>query len=204
MSATFSGTELACLRGERLVFRGVAFAIPEGGALFLHGPNGSGKSSLMRLMAGLGLPAEGQIAWDGEPIADDPDAHRARLHYVGHLDAVKPTLTVAENIAFHAALRGEAMKVDPALDAFALEPLADQPGRFLSQGQRRRVALARLLATHAPLWLLDEPTLGLDHASVARLGAAIAAHRASGGRVAIATHVAFDLPGADVLDLGAA
>src|SRR5262245_24320711 len=114
MTLTFSGADLACLRGERLVFRGLAFALAAGGALLLHGPNGSGKSSLMRLMAGLGTPAQGTIAWDGQPIDDDPEAHRARLHYVGHLDAVKPTLTVAENIAFQAALRGAPPDVDAA------------------------------------------------------------------------------------------
>ena len=202
MNSSFTGADLACLRGGRLVFRGVAFAVAAGGALLLHGPNGSGKSSLMRLMAGLGTPAEGRIAWDGRPIDDDAEAHRARLHYVGHLDAVKSTLTVVENVAFHAALRGGSATTVAALDAFVLGPLADQPGRFLSQGQRRRVALARLLATPAALWLLDEPTLGLDHASVERLVSVITRHRAGGGRVVVATHVPFDLAGASVLDLG--
>lgn len=204
MSASFTGTDLACLRGDRLVFRGVGFTLAGGGALLLQGPNGSGKSSLMRLMAGLGTPAEGKIAWDGQPVDDDPDAHRARLHYVGHLDAVKPTLTVAENVTFHAAVRGAHTAIDDALDAFGLTVLADQPGRFLSQGQRRRTALARLLASPAELWLLDEPTLGLDVASVARLASAIARHRAGGGRVVLATHIPIDLPGAAVLELGGA
>ena len=204
MSASFTGTDLACLRGDRLVFRGVGFTLAGGGALLLQGPNGSGKSSLMRLMAGLGTPAEGKIAWDGQPVDDDPDAHRARLHYVGHLDAVKPTLTVAENVTFHAAVRGAHTAIDDALDAFGLTVLADQPGRFLSQGQRRHTALARLLASPAELWLLDEPTLGLDVASVARLASAIARHRAGGGRVVLATHIPIDLPGAAVLELGGA
>lgn len=204
MSTPFAGTGLACVRGDRLVFDGLSFTLDAGGALLLHGPNGSGKSSLMRLMAGLLRPAEGALTWGGAAVADDPDAHRARLHYVGHLDAIKPTLTVAENIAFHARLRGVATPaLEAALDAFALGNLADQPGRFLSQGQRRRTALARLAASPADLWLLDEPTLGLDRAAVDRLAKVLARHRAGGGRVVVATHVPLDLSDAAILDLAA-
>ena len=200
----FQGTDLACERGERLVFAGLDFALAPGEALVLTGPNGSGKSSLLRLMAGLLKPAHGSLTWGGAPVLDDPEAHRRRLHYLGHQDAVKPVLSVAENLSFWSALRGGATSEDALLDAldrFGLKALAELPARYLSQGQRRRLALARLLATPGELWLLDEPTVGLDSASVVRLGEEIEAARAGGLRTVLATHL--DLPLADVrrLDL---
>ena len=195
--ADFEGRSLQCRRGGRDVFAGLDFDLPPGGALLLTGPNGSGKSSLLRLMAGLLRPAAGDLLWDGRPIAEAPEAHAGRLHYLGHLDAVKPVLSVAENLRFWAAVRGGRHggqgALDRALESFALTELAEVPGRLLSSGQRRRLALARLVAAPAELWLLDEPSVGLDHASVGRLAAAIAAHRAGGGRVAVATHTALDL-----------
>jgi heme exporter protein A len=196
--ANFQGRSLLCRRGGRDVFAGLSFELPPGGALLLTGPNGSGKSSLLRLMAGLLKPAGGALSWENRPIAEEPEAHAARLHYLGHLDAVKPVLSVAENLSFWAALRGSGgarpeAAIEAALDGFALSDLAAVPGRLLSAGQRRRLALARLLAAPAELWLLDEPSVGLDHASVGRLAAAIAGHRAAGGRVVVATHTALDL-----------
>jgi heme exporter protein A len=203
----FVGAGLACERGERRVFSGVGFRVARGSALAVVGPNGAGKSSLLRLIAGLLPPAGGTLEWDGAKTADDPDAHRARLHYLGHLDALKPALTPAEILHFHAGLRGAAVgrdRIATALDAFGMFPLADLPARFLSQGQRRRVALARLLVVPAPLWLLDEPTLGLDADSLGRLGAAISLHRANGGIVIAATHGGLDLGQHDRLELGKA
>jgi len=191
--ANFEGRFLQCRRGGRDVFAGLSFVLPPGGALVLTGPNGSGKSSLLRLMAGLLRPAAGDLLWGGRSIATAPEAHAGRLHYLGHLDAVKPVLSVAENLSFWAALRGGTAAPEAALEAFALTELAALPGRLLSAGQRRRLALARLIAAPAELWLLDEPSVGLDHASVGRLAAAIADHRAGGGRVAVATHTALDL-----------
>ncbi|MEE8187917.1 MAG: heme ABC exporter ATP-binding protein CcmA [Kiloniellales bacterium] len=198
----FEGRDLICVRGERRVFEGLDFALPAGGALLLTGPNGSGKSSLLRLMAGLLRPAGGALLWDGKPVNQGPEAQRGRLGYLGHLDAVKPILTAEENLSFWAALGGGgAGEVARALEAFALEPLRDVPGRMLSAGQKRRVALARLIAVPAGLWLLDEPTVGLDAESVERLAQAAAAQRADGGRVVAATHIGLDLPGAEELDL---
>ena len=195
--ANFEGRSLHCRRGGRDVFAALSFALPPGGALLLTGPNGSGKSSLLRLMAGLLKPAGGELLWDGIAIAEAPEDHAARLHYLGHLDAVKPVLSVAENLRFWAELRGLAKAPGAALEAalqrFALADLAAVPGRLLSAGQRRRLALARLVASPADLWLLDEPSVGLDHASVGRLAAAIAEHRSDGGRVVVATHTALDL-----------
>ncbi len=199
----FSGRDLVCIRGERCVFDGLDFALEGGGALVLGGPNGSGKSSLLRLMAGLSRPAEGTLDWDGEEIVENPEAHNARLHYVGHQDAVKPVLSVAENLDFWAAQRtpGDGFGVAPALGALAIAHLAEVPGRFLSAGQKRRLNLARILAAPAPLWLLDEPTTGLDSEATASLEAAIARHRAGGGMVVVATHVEMSLDGAGKLDL---
>ena len=199
----FEGRDLVCVRGERRVFEGLSFAVAAGGLLVLTGPNGSGKSSLLRIMAGLLRPAAGALLWDGTPVADDPDAQAARLQYLGHLDAVKPVLSAAENLMFWAALHGGgAAEVTRALDGFDLGALAEVPGRMLSAGQKRRVALARLLAAPAEVWLLDEPTVGLDAASLARLTGAIAAHRARGGRLVVATHAAPEAPDAEVLELG--
>jgi heme exporter protein A len=200
----FSGRELVCVRGERRVFADLDFDLAPGGALLLSGPNGSGKSSLLRLMAGLLRPAGGTLTWAGAAIAADAEGHRARLRYVGHLNALKPVLTVAENVSFWARQAGAGeTDVARALAAFALSPLAPVAGRLLSSGQRRRVALARLIAAPGELWLLDEPSVGLDRESLIHLEAAIAAHRAGGGRVALATHTPIALPEAQTLDLAA-
>jgi heme exporter protein A len=193
-AADLVAEDLACRRGERLVFAGLSFRLPSGGALLLTGANGSGKTSLLRLLAGLIRPAGGRLAWGAMPIAGDVAGHRARLHYVGHQDAVKPGLTPRETLVFWAALRGqevcrEAPVLAAALAAFALEAVVDWPCRWLSAGQRRRLALARLLVTPAPLWLLDEPFSALDDDNRIRLEQTIVAHRAGGGRAVVATHI---------------
>ena len=195
-------TDLACLRGERIVFAGLGLGVPAGGAVLLTGPNGSGKSTLLRLLAGLLAPIRGAVAWDGTPVADAPDRHRARIAYVGHLDAVKPAMTVRESVAFWGGLSADAVAqeaVDAALRAMDVVHLADVPGRLLSAGQKRRTNLARLFAAARPLWLLDEPTVALDRASVGRLEAGIAAHRVAGGVVLASTHAPIDMPGAVTL-----
>ena len=193
---------MACIRGERPVFSGVSFRLERGGALALVGPNGAGKSSLLRILAGFLKPAGGTLEWDGAPVDEDWAAHRGRLHYVGHLDAVKPALTVAENLHGWARFRGAARAAPEALAALGIADLADVPGRYLSAGQKRRLALARVLATPAPLWLLDEPTVTLDADAAARVDAMIAAHRAGGGMAIVATHGEIALDGARRLDLG--
>jgi heme exporter protein A len=200
----FEGRGLACIRSERLIFSGLDFVLPPGGALLLTGPNGSGKSSLLRLLAGLLPPAAGALLWDGRPVTIDPEAHRARLHYLSHLDAVKPVLSALENLVFWAALHGGgADGAAAALDRLGLTPVAALPGRMLSAGQKRRLALARVVAAPAELWLLDEPTVGLDQDSVARFAALLAEHRRGGGRVVAATHIALDLPDARRIDMTA-
>ena len=189
---------LAAFRGERLVFRELSFRVEAGGALVLAGPNGSGKSTLLRLLAGLVRPAAGMLRWEGLDALADLAEHGARLAYLGHLDAVKPGLTAAENLRFAAG----GGPVEPALDAMGLAALAGLPARMLSAGQKRRLAMARLALGAAPLWLLDEPTLGLDAASVLKFATLLAGHRAQGGLVIAATHLPLPLPEARTLRLG--
>jgi heme exporter protein A len=195
--ARFTGRGLVCRRGERFVFAELDFDLVPGGVLLLRGPNGSGKSSLLRVMSGLLRPAAGALAWDGVSIDSDPERHRRRLAFLGHLDAVKPALTAAENLAFWC---GPAA-VERALDCFGIARLARLPARLLSAGQRRRLALGRVVGGPAPLWLLDEPTNGLDSEAEAMFAAALAAHRASGGMAVMALHGGTVPPGATVLSL---
>lgn len=191
---------LAAFRGERLVFRDLSFRIAVGGAMLLTGPNGSGKSTLLRVLAGLGRLEVGRVLWQGDDALADRVAHAGRVSYVGHLDGLKQGLTAAENLAFWA--RPDA--VDSALVRVALAHVAALPARMLSAGQKRRLALARLTLTDAPIWLLDEPTLGLDADSVDRFGGLMAAHRATGGVVIAATHLPLPLDNPQTLDLAAA
>lgn len=201
--STFAAENLTCVRGGRAVFARLSFRLDSGQALFLLGPNGSGKSSLLRLLAGLLHPTAGALSWDGQAVGDDEQAHGARLHYVGHHDAVKPVLSVAETLRFWARLHGgdSEARVETAMAVFAISHLAEVPGRLLSAGQKRRVNLARLIAAPAPLWLLDEPSVALDKASVKALEAAMAEHRANGGMVIVSTHADIDLPDAHILRL---
>ncbi len=188
---------LAAFRGERLVFCDLGFAVPAGGALVLAGPNGSGKSTLLRVLAGLGRLAAGQLLWQGADALDDPALHARRVSYIGHLDAVKPTLTVEENLRLTPGHpKGDVRR---ALDAMGLAELADLPARMLSAGQKRRLALSQLALSSTPLWLLDEPTLGLDTQAIARFGDLLSSHRSAGGIVVAATHV--PLPVSDVSEL---
>jgi heme exporter protein A len=177
---------LAAFRGERLVLRDISFTVAAGGALLLKGPNGSGKSTLLRLIAGLVRAAAGRLLWNGEDALADLAGQGARTAYLGHQDAVKPGLTVAENLRFAARMGGGS--VPAALDRMNLGPLADLPARMLSAGQKRRLALARLLCAQRPLWLLDEPTVSLDSQSQDMLAGIVNAHLAMGGIVIAATH----------------
>lgn len=184
------------------MFAGVEFGLEVGDVLALRGPNGSGKSSLIRLIAGFLPPAMGEISWAGQNIGSNLAEHRARLHYVGHADGIKNLLNVRENLAFTCALNNAASDaLDRGLEAFDLGALVDTPGRFLSSGQRRRLSLARLVAGNRPLWLLDEPGVGLDAANRKRLEAAIDRHRNQGGIAVLATHGDVEVDNTLVLEM---
>ncbi|VBB68685.1 ABC transporter involved in cytochrome c biogenesis, ATPase component CcmA [invertebrate metagenome] len=189
-----------------MVFASLSFTLEPSESLLLLGPNGSGKSSLLRLLAGLSRPATGELYWKGRPIDDAPERYTAAVRYVGHLDAIKPALSVAEALVFWGGLAGlgqqqVAEATARALTCFGLSAFADTPGRLLSAGQKRRVNLARLLLDTADLWLLDEPATALDQDSITALGNIIAAHRARGGMVILSTHMIVDLPQARQLDM---
>jgi heme exporter protein A len=200
-----SGLDLTCVRGGRQVFSRINFSVAAGNALVLTGPNGAGKSSLLRMIAGLIHPTVGRLALAGGD-ADLSVAEQA--HYVGHLDPLKPALTVTENLMFWAHfLNGkagldQAFRTERGLDAVGLAELAHLPAGYLSAGQRRRLSLARVLASPRPIWLLDEPTTALDAASQERLGHVMHDHLAGGGLVVAATHGPLGLENADELRLG--
>jgi heme exporter protein A len=193
-----SVTDLSCTRGGRLVLDRLSFGLDDGGTLLVQGPNGAGKSTLLRVLAGL-LPATGAIVLDGRVA--DRDALGDATAYAGHLDAVKPQLTVAENLAHWAALFGG--DPTPALAALGLAALADRPAHLCSAGQRRRLGLARLLLVPRRIWLLDEPTVSLDAEATGRLLAMLRAHASGGGLAIVATHAALELAHARNLRLAA-
>jgi heme exporter protein A len=179
-----TASELGCIRGSRRVLNDINLQLPAGEALALVGSNGSGKSSLLRLVAGLLRPSAGRIELAGG-TAECTIAEQA--HYLGHLDALKPSLTVIENLHFWASYLGGGTPT-PALAAVGLEGLADLPAAYLSAGQRRRLSLARLIAVARPIWLLDEPTSALDSAGQVRLVDLMRQHLVGGGLIMAATH----------------
>jgi heme exporter protein A len=187
-SFKLSGDALSCIRGERKVFSNLSFSVSTGEVLAVVGPNGSGKSSLLRLIAGLVAIASGTITLSG---ADDNLTVAEQAHLLGHRDAIKPSLSVLENVAFwFEFLGGDASEASPAaaLEAVGLNHLSDLPAAFLSAGQRRRLAIARLVALKRPVWLLDEPTTALDAAGQTMIAALMSAHLRSGGLIVAATH----------------
>lgn len=204
-NTTLEGRGLTSIRSGRLVFSGLDFSLVSGRALVLRGPNGSGKSTLLRLVAGLLQAREGEIHWQGADVSLDPEEYRSNIHYVGHQSGLKTALTVAENIAFWARLYGARESaeadVEKACERLGLAAIADLPVRYLSQGQKRRTALARLVAVPLPLWLLDEPNVGLDDFSNGVLKDLMAGHLAAGGMIMAATHTDLGLDGADTLRL---
>jgi heme exporter protein A len=186
---SLSVRDLACARGGLRLLEGVSFSVTSGAALVLRGPNGCGKTTLLRTIAGL------QPALSGE-INCPPDA----IAYAAHADGIKATLTVSENLRFWAAIYGTC-EISTALEQMNLCALADRAAQNLSAGQKRRLGLARLMVTGRPVWVLDEPTVSLDVASVALFGDVVRAHLAGGGMAVMATHIDLGLPEAAILDL---
>ena len=180
---------LACERGGLRLFSDIGFSVAPGGLLRLRGANGSGKTTLLRTLAGLTRPAAGEVRWRGNAI---DETYRNEMLFIGHAPAVKDELTVAENLIFSCRLSGlkfSEEKIKDVLQQLGIRRLADLPARFLSQGQRKRAALARLaLSSGVPLWLLDEPFSALDAEGIAQVSVLCDAHLAAGGMLVLTSH----------------
>jgi heme exporter protein A len=182
---------LQCIRGDRELFTDLSFQLESSQLMMLEGQNGSGKTTLLRALCGLYQQDEGEILWDGTPIKKQDEDYRRELLYLGHLNGIKADLTVLENLRINSALSGGIPSTDvlmEALDTIGLYAFEDFPTSQLSQGQKRRVALARLLISKAKLWILDEPFVALDIAAVELLQSIIAKHIENGGMVILTTH----------------
>jgi heme exporter protein A len=182
---------LVCLRGDRLLFKNVGFELNAGGLLYVLGENGSGKSSLLRMLCGLLMPEDGAVFWAGKKIKEVAESYLSDLTYIGHLNGLKDDLTALENLYMSARLAGNEVSEESALTALTaigIARCANLPVRVLSQGQKRRVALARLWVTKSKLWILDEPFAALDAASVEVLAARLGQHMSNGGMTIITTH----------------
>ena len=184
--------DLACVKGDRPLFRGLALQVASGAMLRVAGPNGFGKTSLLRILCGLALPESGEIRWNDIPINHDRETFHRALLYVGHAPSLNDLLTPLENLRFGCAAGGDRVDEDACIDALVRIGLAaqlDLPARVLSQGQRRRVGLARLfLEADRKLWILDEPFTALDVAAVSDLANTLSDHCAAGGMVVLTTH----------------
>ncbi|RMG37219.1 MAG: cytochrome c biogenesis heme-transporting ATPase CcmA [Gammaproteobacteria bacterium] len=188
--------EVCCSRGDRQLFRCLNFDLASGELMYLRGPNGSGKTTLLRTLAGLLRAETGEIRWDGKPIHQVREAYHHELLYLGHLNALKEDLNPVENLRMDAAVRANPLAEDAAWQLLAnigLRGCEDLPVKYLSQGQKRRVALARLWVSRAALWILDEPFSALDVASVDALQAVIRAHLSRGGMAILTTHQEVEL-----------
>lgn len=182
---------LSCIRGDRTLFRGLDFTLVDGEMLHVKGLNGSGKTTLLRALAGLLLPADGEIRWHGGNIRRLREEYTRHLLYLGHLNGIKGDLTAVENLRIGSILDGFALDERRAwevLGEIGLRGHEDLPSKHLSQGQKRRVALARLLVNKARIWILDEPFTALDVAAVELLQAVVNHHVENGGMAIVTTH----------------
>ncbi len=189
-------SHLACMRGDRRLFSDLSFTLAAGERLQVGGENGVGKTSLLRILCGLASAEEGEIFWQGASIRELGDAFRQSVFYLGHHNALKDDLTAVENLRISALLDGVRLTEDAAFELLhraGLRGREDLPVRVLSQGQKRRVALARLLCTPAPLWILDEPFVALDVAAVDWLAQRLGAHVAQGGLLILTSHQEVDI-----------
>jgi len=186
--ALLSGRDLAVWRGERCLFEELHFELGPAQLALLVGANGSGKTTLLRIVAGLGVPTAGSVTWKGASVTELTGEDRAEIAYRGHVEALKRELTVVENLEFHAAIWSREQAFEQVLEELKLGQVAHMRARYLSAGQRRRVALAMLMLQGAKVWLLDEPTTNLDSEGRALLVEWTRRHVAAGGIAVIATH----------------
>lgn len=190
------GSDLVCVRGDRRLFRDVNFSLEAGGLMQVRGPNGSGKTSLLRILCGLSAPAHGEIRWCGTSIRSLGGAYNRVITYLGHLNGAKEDLTAIENLRISCALAGvevDDKKVREALQHIGLKGRELLPARVLSQGQKKRVALARLLVCDTRLWILDEPLAALDIHAIQLIKELLEKHLAQGGMVVMTTHQEIDI-----------
>ncbi len=182
--------DLECVRSDRQLFTGLNLSLRPGNLIQIEGPNGSGKTSLLRILCGLTSPAQGEVRWCGQDIRAARPEYMAEVAYLGHSPGIKGDLTPRENLAIARGLAGanSAVSVDEALERLEMTDFDEQPVRTLSAGQRRRVALARLLATRATVWILDEPFTALDRGGVRLVEEMLAEHLVSGGMAVLTTH----------------
>jgi len=193
--------ELECERGARILFRGISFVLRPGELLRVAGANGSGKTSLLRILCGLARPSAGEVRWKGQPIASLKEDYARELVYIGHAPAVKDDLTPRENLEISCRLAGQATSREARAAALERLGVPELPVRKLSQGQRRRAALARLLVSEAPLWLLDEPFAALDADGISNLNGLIGKHVSRGGAIAFTTHQDSGIAATRVIEL---
>lgn len=189
---------LSCQRGDRVLFSGLNLTLSPGELLQVAGPNGSGKTSLLKILCGISSPIEGEILWQGKNTRKQGEPFRENLLYLGHHNAVKEDLSALENLQIAATLAGEPLTEEQALDALDRIGLLGReylPAKVLSQGQKRRVTLARLLVSRAPLWILDEPLTALDVKAIDLIQSRLAEHLAAQGMVVLTTHQTLDVPG---------
>jgi heme exporter protein A len=193
-----TANELACERGERLLFKNLGFELGHGEALLVRGGNGHGKTSLLRILCGLSVPAAGVVRWRGDPINKIHEQYGREMAYIGHANGIKDDLTPMENLRIAAALCGRVLDdatAMAALEQVGLSRCVDLPARVLSFGQRRRVALAGLMTAGALLWILDEPLTGLDVEGVAMVEQMVRDHIVAGGLAIMTTHQPLALDG---------
>ncbi|MBS4096374.1 MAG: cytochrome c biogenesis heme-transporting ATPase CcmA [Sulfuricella sp.] len=192
------GKDLACVRGDRTLFSRLNFVLDAGQLLLVQGTNGSGKTSLLRMVCGLMAPAHGEIRWRGEPTSEEREAFHAEMAYFGHAPAIKEDLSAWENLEFSCRLAGDPVSreaAELALARLGVGHCRDLPAKVLSQGQRRRVALARIPLSRAKLWILDEPLTALDVAAAQLVQTLLGEHLAEGGMAMLTTHQPLEVAG---------
>ena len=201
-SRAFEARGLTCERGGRVLFKDLSLALNPSDVLIVRGPNGSGKTSLLRLLAGLLTPDEGDFRWQGEQHRDARTLVAGAVHYLGHAHGLKPFLTVAENLSLWAKLYGGGGGIEKAADKTGVGNLLGIPVKYLSEGQKKRVNLARFLSVPLPLWIMDEPTAALDAGGRGLVADMVAAHGKEGGITVLAAHQDMKIKAAKTLTLG--